>query len=61
MEQEDLKLLLDASEEYLIPRDEASRIIESVTDAVSKKWSSLAIRLGIAKREIDVFETVYSK
>lgn len=57
----DLKLLLDASEEYLIPRDEASRIIESVTDAVSKKWSSLAIRLGIAKREIDVFETVYSK
>ena len=57
----DLNLLLEASEEYLIPHEEASRIIQSVKDAVSQKWRTIAIRLGIPKREIDVFEAVYSK
>lgn len=57
----DLSLLLSASEEYMIPRGEAGQIIQSVMDAVSRKWRPLALRLGIAKREMDLFEAVYSK
>ena len=56
----DLNLLLSDSEDYMIPREEASQIIQFVVDAVSKNWHRQAIRLGIAKREIDMFEAVYS-
>lgn len=54
----DLEVLLASSEEYMIGRDEAQRIIEEVKTGVSR-WKSLAKRLGIAKREMEVFEQVY--
>ena len=55
----DLQVLLDSSEEYMIGKEEAERIINEVKDGVSK-WKPLAIRLGIAKREIEVFEHIYN-
>ena len=54
----DLQVLLGSSEEYMIGKEEAKRIIDEVKDGVSK-WKSLAIRLGLAKREIEVFESIY--
>ena len=54
----DLNLLLDASEEYMIGKEEASRIIQEVTDAV-KGWRRLAASLGIAKREIELLEQIF--
>ena len=56
----DLSLLLDSSEEYMIGKEEANRIINEVKAGV-KQWRSIAIRLGIAKREMDVFEQVYRR
>ena len=56
----DLQVLLDSSEEYMIGKEEGRRIIDEVMDGVSK-WKTIAIRLGIAKREIDVFEFVYNR
>lgn len=56
--QADLGILLDASEEYMIGKEEAKRIINEVKAGV-KQWKSIAIRIGIAKREIDVFEQVF--
>ena len=55
----DLQVLLDSSEEYMIGKEEARRIIDEVKDGVSK-WKPLAIRLGIAKREMEVFDHIYS-
>ena len=54
----DLQVLLDSSEEYMIGKEEAVRIIEEVKAGV-KYWKSIATRLGIAKREMDVFEQVF--
>lgn len=56
----DLSLLLEASEEYMISKEDASNIIREVTDAVST-WKSLAHRLGIANREIDLFAPVFQR
>ena len=56
----DLQMLLDSSEEYMIGKEEAKRIINEVKDGVSK-WEPLAIRLGIAKREIEVFKYIYQR
>ena len=56
----DLRVLLDSSEEYMIGKEEAGRIIDEVKAGV-KHWKSIAIRLGIAKREMDVFEQVYNR
>jgi serine/threonine-protein kinase HipA len=50
----DLGLLLEACEEYMLPRHTAERIISEVKEAVGA-WRSLATRLGIAKRELDYF------
>ena len=50
----DLQLLLASSEEYMIGKEEATHIIEEVKDGVSQ-WRSMATRLGIAKREMDLF------
>jgi len=55
----DLNLLLEASEEYMIGKDEASRIIKEVTDAV-KGWRRIAASLGIAKREMELLQ-LYKK
>ena len=51
----DLNLLLEASEEYMIGKEEATKIIQDVTDAV-KGWRRMAAMLGIAKHEMDLFE-----
>ena len=51
----DLGLLLEASEEYMIGKEEATKIIQDVTDAV-KGWRRTAAMLGIAKHEMDLFE-----
>ena len=56
----DLQVLLDSSEEYMIGKDEAVYIIEEVKAGV-KHWKSIATRLGIAKREMDVFEQVFQR
>lgn len=49
----DLNLLMEASEEYMIGKEEASRIIQEVTDAV-KGWRRITANLGIAKREMEL-------
>lgn len=54
----DLQLLLASSEEYIIGKEEATHIIEEVKDGVSQ-WRSMATRLGIAKREMDLFAQVF--
>ena len=54
----DLHLLLEASEEYMIGKEEAANIIHEVTNAV-KSWRRLAVSLGIAKREMDLFNEVF--
>ena len=54
----DLQLLLASSEEYMIGKEEATHIIEEGKDGVSQ-WRSMATRLGIAKREMDLFAQVF--
>ena len=56
----DLNVLFDSSEEYMISKGEAIQIINEVKSGVSH-WKSIATRLGIAKREIDMFEHVYQR
>ena len=56
----DLNLLLEASEEYMIGREEAAGIIREVVSAV-KSWRNVAVSLGIAKRETDLFEQVFQR
>ena len=58
--QADLDVLLDSSDEYMIGKDEAKRIINEVKTGVSQ-WKTIALRLGIAKREMEVFEQVYRR
>ncbi|MBR0053759.1 MAG: type II toxin-antitoxin system HipA family toxin [Bacteroidales bacterium] len=50
----DLNILLEASEEYMIGKEEAARIIQEVAATV-KDWRKMAATLGIAKREIELF------
>ena len=56
----DLCVLLNSSEEYMIGKEEAERIIREVTEAV-KKWKTYAKRLGISKREMEIFEQTYRR
>ena len=53
----DLNLLLEASEEYMIGKEVAARIIGEVTDAV-KGWRGMVASLGIAKRELELLEQI---
>ena len=53
-----LQILLDSCEDYMITPSEARTIVNDVMDGVSK-WQSLAVNLGISKREIDLFADVY--
>ena len=50
-----LGILLEASEEYMLPREEARSIIDEVRKGL-EGWQSLATRLGISQREISLFE-----
>ena len=54
----DQNLLLEASEEYMIGKEEAAKIIQDVTNAV-KGWQRVAASIGIAKREMALFEQVF--
>lgn len=56
----DLSILLDACEDYMLNRKTAENIISEVVEAV-KGWRELAIRLGISKREMDIFAEVLNK
>lgn len=56
--QADLNLLLEACEDYLLPKDTALKIINEVTDAV-KNWRTLARTLNVGKREADLFAQVF--
>lgn len=53
----DLNLLLRSSEEYMIGKDEAAKIIGEVTNAI-KGWRRMAASLGIAKREMELLEQI---
>ena len=50
----ELDILLDSCEEYMINHNDAEKIISEVKSAVAK-WREVAVSLGIAKREIDMF------
>jgi serine/threonine-protein kinase HipA len=50
----DLTALLNASEDYFIPREEAWEIIKSVKEAL-KDWQKVAKRLGAQERDINLF------
>ena len=54
----DLNILLEASEEYMIGKEEAAKIIAEVTDAV-KGWRRMAAMIGIAKREMELLEQIF--
>ncbi len=54
----DLSILLDSCEEYMLTPEVATGIINEVVTAV-KDWRVLANRLGIAKREMSLFEDVF--
>ena len=53
----ELGILLDACEDYMLNRKTAEKIISEVIEAV-KGWRELATRLGISKREMDMFAGV---
>lgn len=53
----ELGILLDACEDYMLNRKTAETIILEVIEAV-KGWRELAVRLGISKREMDMFAGV---
>ncbi len=56
----DLGLLLESSDEYMVPRDEGHGIIQEVLKAVAK-WKTIARRLKIPQREIDYFSGVFNR
>jgi serine/threonine-protein kinase HipA len=56
----DLSILRNAHEEYMLDSHAAEQIISEVTTAV-KEWRALATKLGIAKREMDMFSKVFDK
>ena len=53
----DLNILLDACEDYMLNRKTAEKIVSEEIEAV-KGWRELVVRLGISKREMDVFAGV---
>lgn len=52
--------MLDTCEDYMLNRKIAEKIISEVIDVV-KGWRELATRLGIPKREVDMFAGVLDK
>ena len=53
----DLGILLDACGDYMLNRNTAEKIASEVVEVV-KGWRELAVRLGISKREMDIFAGV---
>lgn len=56
----DLSILLDACESYMLNFKTAKKIVSEVIDAV-KNWRELAIRLGLSKREMEMFAGVLER
>lgn len=56
----DLSILLDACESYMLNFKSAKKIVSEVIDAV-KNWRELAIRLGLSKRELEMFAGVLER
>lgn len=50
----ELSVLLDACEDYMLNQETAEKIVAEVIEAV-KGWRGPAVRLGISKREMDMF------
>ena len=53
----DLGILLDACVDYMLNRKTVEHIVSEVINVV-KEWRGLAVRLGISKREMDMFRGV---
>ena len=53
----DLNELLNSCEEYMLQKQTGHEIISEVLDAI-KVWRRLATRLGVFKREIEMFSDV---
>lgn len=56
----DLNILLGACEDYMLHRQTAEKIISEVAEAV-KDWRASALRLGIARKEMELFAGVWSE
>lgn len=56
----DLTILLEVCEKYMLTQDVAMQIISEVTKAISE-WTALATKLGIAKREMELFGTLFEE
>jgi len=56
----DMNLLLEASEDYMIPKKEAQTILDEVKCSL-KGWRTMALRLGASQRDIDYFVSVFEK
>ncbi len=52
----DLSILLESCEEYMLSMKVAGKIIGEVREAIMN-WKKLAMRIGIPKREIDLFDS----
>ncbi len=52
----DLSILLESCEEYMLSMEVAGKIIGEVREAIMN-WKKLAMRIGIPKREIDLFDS----
>ncbi len=52
----DLNILLESCEEYMLGKEAAKKIIGEVKEAV-KSWNEMAMRIGIPKREMSLFES----
>ena len=53
----ELGILLDTCEDYMLNRKIAEKIISEVIEVV-KGWREMATRLGISKREMELFSEV---
>ena len=58
--QSDLQVLLQSSEEYMIGKETARQIVTEVLEGI-KPWRRIAARLGIVKREMDLFAQVFDR
>ncbi len=56
----DLQVLLQSSEEYMIGKETARQIITEVLEGI-KPWRRIAARLGIVKREMDLFAQIFDR
>ena len=55
-----LHILLDGCEDYMLNKETATKIINEVVTTIHY-WRQLAIRLGIPKREMDIFSQRFEK